>query len=54
MSLKEEQVFGYTYGRLGRPCKQENIVRRGTCLFGGWVGILREPRKKAARQEAEN
>lgn len=37
MSLKEERAFGYTDGRLGRPCKQEDIVRKGTrvCLGDG-------------------
>lgn len=32
--------FGYTERRLGRPCKQENTMRKGIRAWG-WVGILR-------------
>lgn len=32
-------VFGYLERKLGRPCKQENIMRNGrhVCLGSGWA-----------------
>lgn len=55
MSLKEEQVFGCTDGRLGKALQARKHCEKGDTRFlGGWVGILRELRKKKAQQEAEN
>lgn len=46
--------FGYTERRLGRPCKQENTMRKGIRAWG-WVGILRRLwGKKSPREEAKD
>ena len=39
----------------GKALQARRHCEKGhTCLFGGWVGILRELRKKKVQQEAEN
>lgn len=46
-------MFGYTERRLARPCKQENIVRKGVHVWG-WVATLRRLwKKRRAREETK-